>query len=924
MIKYQILQEKNIINYLKFFLIASILLISNLETIKAFDGGIDQTIRYSGKIYNSDSVLLGTGDYNMQIIIYDAPTSGNALWTETMDDTTTYGNPGVACSKAEIINGKFDVLIGSCNTDISLTNILNNNSLYIEVQMDLDEDDIYEEIFSPRRKLTSVASAFNSLKLVSDNSSTGNLSNLRISDTGQLIFTGDDGVLPTTRFIIEPSGNVGIGTLIPTSTLDVVGTFNVSGSANVGTTLSVVDSISSGGNIDVGNNLTVTGNTSLNTLSVAGLSTLQNVNITGNGYLSTVDTANPNTLINKSYLDQRISEISTSSFDIGTGFNSFINSKSIQSDGKVIVGGNFSTYQGLSANRIIRLNSDGSRDNSFDIGTGFDNRIDRIVLQSDGKVIVGGNFSTYQGLSANRIIRLNSDGSRDNSFDIGTGFVGVTVSTIVIQFDGKIVIGGVFTEYNGTGVNYIVRLNSDGSIDNSFNIGTGFASNTVIITIQSDGKVIVGGNFTTYQGLNANRIIRLNNDGSRDNSFNIGTGFNAVVHNISIQSDGKVIVGGGFSTYQGLSANRIIRLNSDGSIDNSFDTGTGFNGSVYSKSIQSDGKVIVGGGFSTYQGLSANRIIRLNSDGSIDNSFDTGTGFNNNIYSTSIQSDGKIIVGGDFTTYNGTSVNYLTRLTGGYVSIASLPNTLTVGDNNQTTLNNSNNMLSDISVKRDITQIDQALDKINQLKGYYYYWKSNSQTKSRQVGFVSQEVEKVLPEIVSKRNDGLLEMDYSKITPLLLESIKELDAKVKSIQLTSDLLRNSFSQESLNIKGLNVDGDVFIKGDLTVLGKINNETNSENISYNRTVSVSGDILVTDNFVSVDSSLGEINLNLINDPKLNGKEIIIKKVDNSVNKVIINNSNGLIDGSSSIELESQYQLIRIIYDGKNWSIVGKGK
>ena len=873
MIKYQILQEKNIINYLKFFLIASILLISNLETIKAFDGGIDQTIRYSGKIYNSDSVLLGTGDYNMQIIIYDAPTSGNALWTETMDDTTTYGNPGVACSKAEIINGKFDVLIGSCNTDISLTNILNNNSLYIEVQMDLDEDDIYEEIFSPRRKLTSVASAFNSLKLVSDNSSTGNLSNLRISDTGQLIFTGDDGVLPTTRFIIEPSGNVGIGTLIPTSTLDVVGTFNVSGSANVGTTLSVVDSISSGGNIDVGNNLTVTGNTSLNTLSVAGLSTLQNVNITGNGYLSTVDTANPNTLINKSYLDQRISEISTSSFDIGTGFNSFINSKSIQSDGKVIVGGNFSTYQGLSANRIIRLNSDGSRDNSFDIGTGFDNRIDRIVLQSDGKVIVGGNFSTYQGLSANRIIRLNSDGSRDNSFDIGTGFVGVTVSTIVIQFDGKIVIGGVFTEYNGTGVNYIVRLNSDGSIDNSFNIGTGFASNTVIITIQSDGKVIVGGNFTTYQGLNANRIIRLNNDGSRDNSFNIGTGFNAVVHNISIQSDGKVIVGGGFSTYQGLSANRIIRLNSDGSIDNSFDT---------------------------------------------------GTGFNNNIYSTSIQSDGKIIVGGDFTTYNGTSVNYLTRLTGGYVSIASLPNTLTVGDNNQTTLNNSNNMLSDISVKRDITQIDQALDKINQLKGYYYYWKSNSQTKSRQVGFVSQEVEKVLPEIVSKRNDGLLEMDYSKITPLLLESIKELDAKVKSIQLTSDLLRNSFSQESLNIKGLNVDGDVFIKGDLTVLGKINNETNSENISYNRTVSVSGDILVTDNFVSVDSSLGEINLNLINDPKLNGKEIIIKKVDNSVNKVIINNSNGLIDGSSSIELESQYQLIRIIYDGKNWSIVGKGK
>ena len=339
-------------------------------------------------------------------------------------------------------------------------------------------------------------------------------------------------------------------------------------------------------------------------------------------------------------------------------FNDAVTSTAIQSDGKILVGGVFD----LGGSRIVRLNSDGSFDNSFDYGSGFDNNVTSMAIQSDGKILVGGGFTTYNGTDANDIVRLNSDGSIDTSFVSGTGFNYIAMS-MAIQSDGKILVGGAFTTYNGTTANRIIRLNSDGSVDTSFVSGTGFSNgngwgHVNSISIQSDGKILVGGDFTTYNGTTAKRIIRLNSDGSIDTSFVSGTGFSGHVNSISIQSDGKILVGGAFYNYNGTSANYIIRLNSDGSVDTSFDSGEEFNGHVISMAIQSDGKILVGGGFTSYNGTSANYIIRLNSDGSVDTSFVSGTGFNNGyIYSISIQSDGKILVGGEFTNYNGTTAN---------------------------------------------------------------------------------------------------------------------------------------------------------------------------------------------------------------------------------------------------------------------------
>jgi uncharacterized delta-60 repeat protein len=345
----------------------------------------------------------------------------------------------------------------------------------------------------------------------------------------------------------------------------------------------------------------------------------------------------------------------------GTGFNSLVRSIQIQSDGKILVGGSFTSYQGTTSNRIIRLNVEGSIDTSFNIGTGFNNGVRSIAIQSDNKIIVCGDFTTYNSTTSNRIIRLNTDGSVDTSFNVGTGFNNFTES-VAIQLDGKLVIGGNFTAYQGASSNYIIRLNSDGSIDTSFNIGNGFDILVYSIQIQSDGKILVGGQFRFYQGVSANGIIRLNSDASRDTSFNIGTGIDNVVFSIQIQSDGKILVGGFFTAYQGVSARYIIRLNSDASRDTSFNIGTGFGNSVFSIQIQSDGKILVGGDFSGYQGVSANGIIRLNSDGSIDSSFNIGTGFSAVVRSIKLQSDGKILVGGNFTFYQGVSANRIIQL----------------------------------------------------------------------------------------------------------------------------------------------------------------------------------------------------------------------------------------------------------------------
>jgi uncharacterized delta-60 repeat protein len=171
-------------------------------------------------------------------------------------------------------------------------------------------------------------------------------------------------------------------------------------------------------------------------------------------------------------------------------------------------------------------------DNTFNTGTGANAAVNTIAQQADGKILIGGDITGFNGTSVNRIVRLNSNGSLDNTFYTGTG-ANAAVNTIVQQPDGKILIGGSFTRFNGVTVNHIARLNINGSLDNTFNPGSGASASVNTIVQQTDGKILIGGSFTRFNGvITANRIARLNSDASLDNTFNTGFGANSSVNTI--------------------------------------------------------------------------------------------------------------------------------------------------------------------------------------------------------------------------------------------------------------------------------------------------------------------------------------------------------------------------------------------------------
>ena len=317
-----------------------------------------------------------------------------------------------------------------------------------------------------------------------------------------------------------------------------------------------------------------------------------------------------------------------------------------QIDGKILIAGNFT----IPGNGIMRITQTGTIDTSFIVSSGFNNPVNSFDINSIGQIIVGGTFTTYQGIPRNGIALLNTNGSLDLGFLVGTGFDN-QVQKVKFQSDGKIIVGGTFLTYNGVTVNRICRLNTDGTLDTTFNSGSGIQGPPLTIEIQSDGKILVGGQFAIYNGSTVPFICRLNTDGTLDGTFTIGSGFNNIVNSISIQPDGKIVVGGQFTTYNGSPTNRICRLNTNGTLDGTFNVGTGFNNTVNSIKIQSDGKIIVCGTFLTYNGVTVNRICRLNTDGTLDTSFGCTPveGANSTITRMDVDGFDNVCVGGSFT-----------------------------------------------------------------------------------------------------------------------------------------------------------------------------------------------------------------------------------------------------------------------------------
>jgi uncharacterized delta-60 repeat protein len=312
-------------------------------------------------------------------------------------------------------------------------------------------------------------------------------------------------------------------------------------------------------------------------------------------------------------------------FNTGTGFSGTVSDLLLDSTGKLVVAGNFTVYNGLGINRIIRLNSDGSHDSSFTVTTGFDGTVSALALQSDGKILAAGNFANYNGNAVAKVARLNADGTFDSSFNPGAG-PSTAASHMALQSDGKIILGGNFTTYDGNGSTRLVRVNTNGSWDNTFAIGTGLNSPPSALAVDSSNNVWVAGTFTTYNSGGVPNLIRIFPSGTRDTDPNI-QGTDQPANAILPLSDGKVLLGGSFATYNSVTSNLgVLRLNTNFTIDTIFNnggTGTGSTTGANTLAVDSNNMILTAGNFTAYNGRTFGRITRLNSMGSIDTHFGT-------------------------------------------------------------------------------------------------------------------------------------------------------------------------------------------------------------------------------------------------------------------------------------------------------------
>lgn len=340
---------------------------------------------------------------------------------------------------------------------------------------------------------------------------------------------------------------------------------------------------------------------------------------------------------------------------VGTDFvpavNGAVYTQVLQPDGKIIIGGQFTTVSGSTASNIARINPDGTVDRTFDAVA--DDLVYTITLQADGKLIVGGKFTSINQQPRGYIVRLNTDGTTDPSFET---YAGTWVYTCVVQGNNQVVIGGEFTALNGFPHKHIARLNADGTVDSSFyaesTITDGFVRS---LTLQSGGKFIVGGLLTTYYGKTV-YLLRLNTDGGLDVGFSGDV--SDLVYATAIAPDQKILVAGQFSEVSGQKRGNFARLNADGTLD--MDFAPSFDAFTNAIAVAPNGQIVVGGTFAHVNGFPRSYLARLNGDGSLDGFFSTKP--NGSIGALSFQSDGKLLVGGFFDSVNGATTGALVRL----------------------------------------------------------------------------------------------------------------------------------------------------------------------------------------------------------------------------------------------------------------------
>ncbi len=366
-------------------------------------------------------------------------------------------------------------------------------------------------------------------------------------------------------------------------------------------------------------------------------------------------------------------------FTPGAGANDLVRSLALQPDGKVLVGGAFSSFAGTNRLRLARMNYDGTHDLGFNPGAGADGLVTAIGVRADGRIVVAGAFTNFNAIALNRVARLLTNGAVDLNFNRIAPF-DANLSSLAVQSSGNVFVGGSFN-LPSPGV---VRLRNDGSADVSFYTGTGANGPVHAVSECANHTVVIAGAFTQVDGLNRRRVARLLPNGITDPGFVPPANIAGVLYALLVQPDGRVIIGGDFTTIDGASYRGIARLNANGTLDLAFNPGTGAGGIVYAVALEADGDVLIGGTFSEVAGVTRTRLARLKSNGALDLTFDSGLGPNGTVNAIVVAPDNKIVIGGNFTSVNGQPRHGVARINGDEFEIRIVSGSLALGAWRQT------------------------------------------------------------------------------------------------------------------------------------------------------------------------------------------------------------------------------------------------
>ncbi len=351
-----------------------------------------------------------------------------------------------------------------------------------------------------------------------------------------------------------------------------------------------------------------------------------------------------------------------------------------QPDGRLVVGGLFEPLHNTNSSHLTRLNSDGSLDETFALGTGFDAEVRALAAQPNGHILIGGDFGTFNGANVNGLVRLDAQGRLDQTFSAGQGADG-RIYAIGVEAGGNILIGGEFERVDDVNRLGLARLNSAGALQ-PLDVrlsGDGYAS-VQSIAAMTNGEVYVGGLFESAGGYLRNGLFRLLANGTVDPAFRPATVTNQydangdytfIIYSVVPLPDGKVLAGGSFYEVDGEARRGLVCLNGDGSLDRTFIPE--FDDSYVVAIVRlANGQLYLGGSFDLPTlPYWIDGVVRLQPNGRIDWSFEPALidGFANALV---LGPDSRIVLGGHFDECSGTPRHNLARLNVEAVSLLTI------------------------------------------------------------------------------------------------------------------------------------------------------------------------------------------------------------------------------------------------------------